>query len=56
MEDVKPRIDLISRTGRVTREIEILDAVEYPTGVSIRVSDNVGGEYWTTLEDVDLDQ
>lgn len=55
MTEGKARPDLIGVTGSVTRNITVIDAREYPTGVSIRVSDNMGEEYWTDLEDVDLD-
>jgi hypothetical protein len=48
--------ELIGLKGSITREITIVDAQEYETGVSIRVSDNMGEEYWTSLEDVDLDR
>ncbi|WP_180231630.1 hypothetical protein [Bacillus cereus] len=53
--EVKKRIDLIGLTGSVTRKLTIIDAQEYPTGVSVRVSDNMGEEYSMDLEDVDLD-
>lgn len=53
--EAKTRTDLIGQTGSITRNIKIVDAKEYPTGVSIRVSDNMGEEYWTSLEDIDLD-
>lgn len=49
------RHDLIGQTGQITRNVEIVDAKESPGGVSVRVSDNVGNEYWTDLEDVSLD-
>ncbi|MED4914343.1 hypothetical protein [Parageobacillus thermoglucosidasius] len=51
----KTRTDLIGLTGSVTRRITIIDAKEYPTGVSVRVSDETGEEYWTELEDIELD-
>ncbi|MGE6379989.1 hypothetical protein [Peribacillus muralis] len=53
--DSKARPDLIGQTGSVTRNLTIVDAKEYPTGTSVRVSDNMGEEYWTGLEDIDLD-
>ncbi|MED1384441.1 hypothetical protein [Bacillus mycoides] len=49
------RRDLIGQTGQITRNVEIIDAKESREGVSVRVSDNVGNEYWTDLEDVSLD-
>ncbi|WP_180235415.1 hypothetical protein [Bacillus cereus] len=49
------RNDLIGQTGQITRNVEIVDAKESREGVSVRVSDNVGNEYWTDLEDVSLD-
>lgn len=54
--EAKKRTDLIGQTGSVTRNFTIVDALEYPTGVSIRVSDDMGEEYWTGLDDIDLDQ
>ncbi|WP_340373728.1 hypothetical protein [Peribacillus sp. FSL E2-0218] len=53
--EAKTRTDLIGKTGSVTRKLTIVDAKEYPTGTEIRVSDNMGDEYWTGLEDIDLD-
>lgn len=57
-ENAIKREDLIGRTGSVTRQIEIIDAKEYNTNgiksVNVRVSDNFGNEYWTTLEDDDI--
>lgn len=53
----KKRTDLIGQTGEVTRTFKVIDAVEYPTGVSVRVSeDGTGEEYWTGLENVELDR
>ncbi|MCI1696479.1 hypothetical protein [Aneurinibacillus aneurinilyticus] len=53
------RDDLIGATGSVTRQLEVIDAKEYNMGgcesVSIRVRQDNGEEYWTGLEDVDLD-
>lgn len=49
------RHDLIGQTGQITRNVEIVDAKESREGVSVRVSDNVGNEYWTDLEDISLD-
>ena len=51
----KVRTDLIGQAGSVTRQLTIVDAKEYPTGISVRVLDNMGEEYWTELEDIDLD-
>jgi len=51
----KKREDLIGETGTRTTEVEIIDAKEYETGVSVQVSDNVGEVYWTDLENIDLD-
>lgn len=52
----KPRPDLIGATGSVTRRIEVLDAKESDWGVEIRISDNMGNTYWTSLdEDISLD-
>ncbi|QYY44768.1 hypothetical protein ACKE5C_19185 (plasmid) [Aneurinibacillus thermoaerophilus] len=54
------REDLIGATGSITRQIEVIDAEEYDHGsfksVSIMVREDNGEEYWTSLEDVDLDQ
>ena len=53
----KKRTDLIDLTGSVTRNFKIINALEYPTGVSIRVSEKETGDvYWTSLEDVELDR
>jgi hypothetical protein len=54
--DPKKRTDLIGLTGTITRNFKILDALEYPTGVSVRVEDNMGEEYWTSLEDLELEK
>jgi len=51
----KKRTDLIGQTGTRTTQIEVIDAKEYETGVSVQVSDNTGEVYWTDLENVDLD-
>ncbi|MGK4042223.1 hypothetical protein AB0Y20_07955 [Heyndrickxia oleronia] len=50
----KKRNDLIGQTGVITRSFKIIDALEYPTGISVRVEDSMGEEYWTGLEDLDL--
>ncbi|KAB2334294.1 hypothetical protein [Bacillus mesophilum] len=50
------RFDLIGKTGTISRNVKIIDALEYPTSVSIRVQDEMGEEYWTGLEDADIDQ
>lgn len=50
----KTRDDLIGLKGMITRNVTVVDAKEYPTGVSIRVCDDMGEEYWTDLEDADL--
>ncbi|SDH70421.1 hypothetical protein SAMN04489735_104517 [Aneurinibacillus thermoaerophilus] len=55
------REDLIGATGSITRQIEVIDAKEYHMGgvksVDVRVrEEDTGEEYWTSLEDVDLDQ
>lgn len=52
----KTRKDLINQTGSITRKIKIVDAKEYPMGVYVRVSDNMGEEYWMELEEVELDK
>lgn len=52
----KTRPDLIGQTGSITTTFKIIDAKEYPTGVSIRVQDSKGDEYWTDIEDVDIDK
>lgn len=49
------RPDLVGATGSYTRHFKVVDAKEYPTGVSVRISDDMGEEFWTGLEDVDLD-
>ena len=57
-QKVTKREDLIGQSGSITRRFEIIDANEYDiNGVkstSIRVSDDMGNEYWTTLEDNDI--
>lgn len=50
----KKRNDLIGQTGVITRSFKIIDALEYPTGISVRVEDSKGEEYWTGLEVLDL--
>jgi hypothetical protein len=53
---VKKRDDLIGQTGSITRNFTIIDAKEGRFGVDIRVRDDRGEEYWTSLEDVSLDE
>ncbi|MEK5524113.1 hypothetical protein [Heyndrickxia sp. FSL W8-0423] len=50
----KKRNDLIGQTGVITRSFKIIEALEYPAGVSVRVADSMGEEYWTDLEDLEL--
>ncbi|TVX93011.1 hypothetical protein [Paenibacillus agilis] len=48
----KKRDDLIGQTGSITRNFEIIGAREYEGGsVEIRIRDNMGNEYWTSMED-----
>jgi hypothetical protein len=47
----KPRTDLIGQTGSYTRTFTIIDATEGKYGVDIRVTDNMGNTFWTTLDD-----
>lgn len=54
--EAKTRTDLIGQTGSITRNFTIVDAKEYPTGVDVRVSDSMGEEYWTGLEDLELER
>ncbi|MCM3487861.1 hypothetical protein M3689_00920 [Alkalihalophilus marmarensis] len=56
MAEYKVRKDLIGTTATRTLDLKIVDAHEYEEGVSIRVVDNMGEEYWTGLEDVELDR
>jgi hypothetical protein len=56
MSGEKKREDFIGLTGTRTLSLKIIDARIYPTTVAIRVQDNLGDEYWTELEDIDLDQ
>ncbi|MEX3713617.1 hypothetical protein ABFV99_14585 [Cytobacillus horneckiae] len=52
----KARPDLVGQTATVTRNLTIVDAEEYSTGISVRVQDEMGDEYWTGLDDIDLDR
>ncbi|MDQ0268921.1 hypothetical protein [Cytobacillus purgationiresistens] len=52
----KARPDLVGQTATVTRNLTIVDAREYSTGISVRVQDEMGDEYWTGLDDIDLER
>ncbi|MGG1662921.1 hypothetical protein [Brevibacillus sp. NRS-1366] len=54
---IKPnkRTDLIHQTGRLKHKVTIVDADESFHGVNVKVRDFRGEEYWTTLDDVELD-
>jgi hypothetical protein len=56
--DAVKRTDLIGWKGNITRNFEVVDAVEYPaTGsVNVRVADDTGEEYWVSIEDVELEK
>lgn len=54
--DFKKRTDLIGKEGSITKHFSIVDAVEYPTGVDVRVADATGEEYWVSLDDIELEQ
>ncbi|MFB5690218.1 hypothetical protein LW858_15945 [Bacillus cereus] len=54
-ERVKKREDLIGDTGVIIRTFKVIDAREGIHGVDVRVCDSDGEEYWTSLEDVELD-
>ncbi|WP_218014644.1 hypothetical protein [Bacillus toyonensis] len=51
--------ELIGQTGQIIRNVEVIDAKESTVGgtqsIDIRVSDNMGEVYWTSLENVELD-
>ncbi|MDZ3952405.1 hypothetical protein U0X36_05535 [Bacillus thuringiensis] len=49
--EIKKTTDLIDLTGSATQNLTIIDVKEYPTGVSIRVSDNIDNEYNMDLGD-----
>ncbi|MED4581841.1 hypothetical protein P9578_03505 [Brevibacillus choshinensis] len=51
----KVRTDLIQRTGAIKQKITIVDAKESYHGVDVKVRGFRGEEYWTTLDEVDLD-
>jgi hypothetical protein len=53
--DAKKREDLIGKEGSITKHFSIVDAVEYPTGVDVRVADATGEEYWVSLDDIEID-
>ncbi|MED1915794.1 hypothetical protein P4V64_10790 [Bacillus thuringiensis] len=53
--NVKKREDLIRRTGTLKHKVTIVDAKEEFHGVDVKVRDFRGEEYWTTLDDVELD-
>ncbi|MDQ0176037.1 hypothetical protein [Bacillus chungangensis] len=53
-KDYKQRLDLIGSKGTVMRSFTVIDAHEYESGVVLKVSDVIGGEYWVSEEDVNL--
>ncbi|MGK5509440.1 hypothetical protein [Brevibacillus formosus] len=53
--NVKKRHDLIQKTGTLKHKVTIVDAKEEFHGVDVKVRDFRGSEYWTTLDDVELD-
>lgn len=57
MEVVK-RTDLIGLEGLITKNVSVIDAVEYPSvgSVDVRVADSNGEEYWVSLEDIELEK
>lgn len=54
--DCKKREDLIGLEGSITKHFSVVDAVEYPTGVDVRVADSTGEEFWVSLDDVELER
>lgn len=51
MINERKREDLIGLEGSVTRRIKVIDAKEGPLGIDLWVSDTMGNEYWTELDD-----
>ncbi|MCS0789551.1 hypothetical protein NX021_15465 [Cytobacillus firmus] len=56
--DVIKRTDLIGLEGSITKDVSVIDAVEYPSveSVDVRVADGNGEEYWVSLEDIELEK
>ncbi|MED3839252.1 Uncharacterised protein [Niallia circulans] len=53
----RKRTDLIGQTGSINKTFKIIDAVEGNFGVDVRVLiKETGEEYWTRLEDIELDR
>lgn len=51
----KKRNDLVGQTGTLKKKITIVDANESYHGVDVQVRDFRGEKYWTSLENVELD-
>jgi len=43
--------NLKGKTGEITKKIKIIDVSENQFGLNIRVKEDSGDEYWTTLDD-----
>ncbi len=53
-DEYKKRSDLIGKAGTITKSFTIVDAREYPMGVSVLVEDSTGEEFWTSLDELEL--
>ncbi|MED1677569.1 hypothetical protein P5641_04800 [Bacillus subtilis] len=49
--NVERREDLIGKTGEVIKEFKVIDASQTGNIVSIRVQDEDGEIYWTSLDE-----
>lgn len=47
--------ELIGVTGRVTKSIKVTKVKRHEHGMDVRVIDQDGNQYWTDIENIDLD-
>ncbi|GIO06255.1 hypothetical protein J31TS6_22830 [Brevibacillus reuszeri] len=52
----KKRTDLLGRKGRLKQKVTIVDANESFHGVDVKVRDFRGEEFWTSLDNLELDE
>ncbi|QGU47818.1 MULTISPECIES: hypothetical protein [Bacillus] len=55
MKNEIKRTDLIGKSGEITKNIEIVDAIQRGEIVSVRVKEDDGDSYWVILDgDINL--
>ncbi|MEH7771264.1 hypothetical protein [Bacillus velezensis] len=55
MKNEIERTDLIGKSGEITKNIEIVDAIQRGEIVSVRVKEDDGDSYWVILDgDINL--